>query len=151
MPRAQCSRHARNPNPESRKFLFCLWNLKSWKLFGILGFGIRHIAQGIWNATNDWNPAIHGVESKIQDCLVFIYMGRLDDALTSDSGRNWNSLMTLFIWAASLAMKMAFGEMLIRYGWEGSEGYLVYHSESTKIQLYISCVNKLGVFKWREY
>ena len=78
-------------------------------------------------------------------------MGRLDDALTSDSGRNWNSLMTLFIWAASLAMKMAFGEMLIRYGWERSEGYLVYHSESTKIQLYISCVNKLGVFKWQEY
>lgn len=48
-------------------------------------------------------------------------------------------------------MKMAFGEMLIRYRWERPDGYLVYPSESTKIQLYISCVNKLGVFKWQEY
>ena len=93
--------------------MFCLWNLESWKLFGILGFGMRNIAQGIRNATNDWNPAIHGVESKIQDCLVFIYMGRQDDALTSDARRNWNSLMTLFIWAALLAMKMALGEILM--------------------------------------
>ena len=23
---------------------------------GILGFGIRNPAQGVWNPTNDWNP-----------------------------------------------------------------------------------------------
>ena len=61
------------------------------------GFGIRNIAQGIRNATNDWNPAIHGVESKIQDSLVFPYLEGQDDALTPDARRNWNSLMTLFI------------------------------------------------------
>ena len=30
-------------------------------------------------------------------------------------------------------------------------GVLVYHSKSTKIQLYNSCVNLLGVFIWQEY
>ena len=34
-------------------------------------------------------------------------MGQQGDDLTPDIRRNWNSLMTLFIWAALLAMKMA--------------------------------------------
>ena len=38
---------------------------------------------------------IHGVESRIRDCLEFPYMGRQGDALTTDARRNWNSLMTL--------------------------------------------------------
>ena len=59
--------------------------------------------------------------------------------------------MTLFILGSVISNEEAFGEMLIRYRWERPDGYLVYPSESTKIQLYISCVNKLGVFKWQEY
>ena len=58
---------------------------------GILGFGIRNTAQGIRNPTKDWNPiqgssrkdwnqclesGIHGVESRIQDCLGFPNMRR---------------------------------------------------------------------------
>jgi len=61
---------------------------------GILGFGMQNIAQVIQNSTNDWNSGvqnpsstekngikylesgIHGVESRIQDCLGFPYMGR---------------------------------------------------------------------------
>ena len=65
-----------------------------------LGFGIRNIAQGIRNATNDWNPAIHGVESKIQDCLDLYFLTWGDKTMLSPQmpGRwNWNSLMTLFI------------------------------------------------------
>ena len=41
-------------------------------------------------------------------------MGRQGDALTPAARRNWNSLMTLFIWAALLAMKMALGEISLR-------------------------------------
>ena len=41
-------------------------------------------------------------------------MGRQGYALTPDARQNWNSLMTLFIWAALLAMKMALGEISIR-------------------------------------
>ena len=74
---------------------FCLWNPESGKFFlvesGILGFGIRITAQGIWNPTNDWNPESKsnwqrlesstwnpestGVESRIHDCLGFTCMG----------------------------------------------------------------------------
>ena len=47
------------------------------------------------------------------------------DALTPDAWRNWNLLLTLFIWAALLAMKVPLGEISIRQGRESSEGYLV--------------------------
>ena len=39
---------------------FCLWNLEFGKILfvesGILGYGIRYTAQGMLNATDDWNP-----------------------------------------------------------------------------------------------
>ena len=72
------------PSKGIRKF--CLWNPKSGKtLFvksGILDLGIRNTAQRIRNPTKDWNPVskfhwlevesgIHGMESRIQDCLGF--------------------------------------------------------------------------------
>ena len=70
-------------NPEFRKVLL----VES----GILGFGIQKTAQGIRNLSNHWNPEstdytnmelqnqefrIHGVDSRIQDCLGFPYLGR---------------------------------------------------------------------------
>ena len=72
-----------NPNPESRKF-FCLLNLEYWT-FWWRNSGSQALESGI-----------HGVESRIRDCLEFPYMGRQGDALTTDARRNWNSLMTLF-------------------------------------------------------
>ena len=73
-----------NEIPQSGKFL----PLES----GIPDFGIRNTTQGIQNAFNDWNPeskshweriqneylesGIHGVESRIQTCLGFPYIGR---------------------------------------------------------------------------
>ena len=41
---------------------------------GILDFGIQNPS----SRDNDWNPVpgIHGVESRIQDCLGFPYVGR---------------------------------------------------------------------------
>ena len=67
--------------PKSREFLL----LES----GIPGLGIRNTARGIQNPTNNWNPeskvhwkisgiqylesAIHGVESRIQDCFRVRY------------------------------------------------------------------------------
>ena len=101
------------PNPVSLKY-FCWWYLESWKF-------------------------------RIQDCLGFPYMERQGDALNPDIRRNWNSLMTfifLFIWAALLAMKMALnqGDLNKVRLWK-ARGVLVYHSKSTKIQLYNSCVN----------
>ena len=42
----------------------------------IAGFGIRNTAQGIRNlSSSDNESAIHGVESRIQDCLGFPYIG----------------------------------------------------------------------------
>ena len=70
---------------------FCLWNSESGEIWHggseILGFGIWNTAQGIRNPTYDWNPVtktgiqylesrIHGVESRIQDCLGFPYVRR---------------------------------------------------------------------------
>ena len=47
----------------------------------ILGFGIQNTAKGIRNPTNDWNPEskFYGqiLESRIQDCPEFPYMGRV--------------------------------------------------------------------------
>ena len=72
--------------------IFCLWFLESAKISlvesRILGFGIWNTAQGIRNPTNDQVPlaktgiqylesGIHGVESRIQDCLGFPYMEQL--------------------------------------------------------------------------
>ena len=64
---------------------------------GILGFGIWNVAKesGISLKIGIWNPSstdkengiqyletgIHGVESRIQDCLGFPYMGRLINQL----------------------------------------------------------------------
>ena len=85
-----------NPNPESRKFFLLVESGKLDILMEALESGI------------------HGVESRIRDCLEFPYMGRQGDALTPDARRKWNSLMTLLIWAALLAMKMALAEILIK-------------------------------------
>ena len=68
--------------PESRKFLRVE--------FAILDSGIRNTAVGIWNPTDNWNPeskfhwkrsgiqslesGIHGVGSRIQDCLGSLYI-----------------------------------------------------------------------------
>ena len=73
----------------------------------ILGFGIRNVAQGYPECHQRLEWGIHDVEFRSQDCLGFPYMGRQGDALTPDIRRNWNSLITLYIWAALLAMKMA--------------------------------------------
>ena len=52
---------------------FGLWNLESGKILlvesGILGFGIRKTAQGIWNPTNDWNLGIQVLLTKIRNPL----------------------------------------------------------------------------------
>ena len=66
--------------------------------FGILGFGIR-------------NPR-RRIDYRRQSLIP--YMGRQGDALNLDARRNWNSLMTLFIWAALLAIKTALGEISLR-------------------------------------
>ena len=76
---------------ESRKFFLLASGI--WEIFacGILNPGIRNLAQGIQNPVNDynpnlsstdndlkssiWNSGIHGVESRIQDCLASPYMG----------------------------------------------------------------------------
>ena len=67
--------------PESRKVLL----LES----GTLAFGIQNTDQGIWNPTNDWTwsltdkeSRIHGVESRIEDCCAFLYMGRIKSSVT---------------------------------------------------------------------
>ena len=53
MDRSSLSRYALHV----RESLF--WNSESGKVllleYGILGFGIRNRAQGIWNPTHDWN------------------------------------------------------------------------------------------------
>ena len=132
-------------NPGNFCFAYGIWNpgnyLGSWP--------------GFWNPEySARNPAIHAVESKIQECLDLYFLTWGDKTMLSPQMPdrwNWNSLMTLFILGSVISNEEAFGEMLIRYRWERPDGYLVYPSESTKIQLYISCVNKLGVFKWQEY
>ena len=68
---------------------FCYWNPAPGKINVV--FGIRNTAQGIWNPTimgiqspsstdKDWNPVFklwfHAMESRIQHCLGFLYMGR---------------------------------------------------------------------------
>ena len=70
-----------NPNQESLKSFLLV---ESWKFW--------------WTNSGSWalESGIHGVESRIRDCLEFPYMGRQGDALTTDARRNWNSLMTLF-------------------------------------------------------
>ena len=98
--------HPPTPLPPSSKGIrkFCLWNTKSGKTLlvksGILDLGIRNTAQRIRNPTKDWNQestfhwlgvesGIHGMESRIQDCLGFSYMGRYT-ALSSNKGGNHN-------------------------------------------------------------
>ena len=98
LPEAQSSRHAKESKsgiPET--FLLVESGILEILMeeFGILGFGIS-------------NPR-GGIQNRRSDCFVFPYMRRQGDALTPDARRNWNSLMTLFIWAALLAMKMALG------------------------------------------
>ena len=52
--------------------------------FGILGFRVQNTAQGIWNPRStdideSWiqylESRIHGLESRIQDCFEFPWMG----------------------------------------------------------------------------
>ena len=78
--------------------------------FRILGFGIRNPRRRLQYPGLSWIP-LHGA--------------RQGDALTPDAWRNWNLLLTLFIWAALLAMKMDLREISIREGRKSSEGYLV--------------------------
>ena len=60
---------------------FCLWNPESWK-FSSRKSGIQPMI-GIWNPSSTdkeskiqyLESGIHGVESRIQDCLGFLYMG----------------------------------------------------------------------------
>ena len=91
-----------NPNPEALKY-FCLWNLD----------GLEILIEKF------------GMESWIQDCPGFPYMGRQGDALTPDATRL--EFIDDFIYlglAAFLEMKMALREILIRLGWERPEGCL---------------------------
>ena len=76
--------------------------------FGILGFEIRNPRHGIQNLGPSWIP-LHGDATRLEFIDDSIYLGL----------------------AAPLAMKMPLRKILIR-----PEGCLVYHSESTKIQLY---------------
>ena len=75
---------------------FCLSNPKSRKCLvldsGIVCIEIRKTAQWFWIPFNDCNPGSklhwqslesgigHDLESRIQDCLVFPYMGRIFNA-----------------------------------------------------------------------
>ena len=64
-------------------------------------------------------------------------MGRQGDALTPDATRLEFIDDSIYLGlAAPLVMKMPRRKILISLGWERPEGCLVYHSESTKIQLY---------------
>ena len=80
--------------------MFFLWNPESRKILplesGMLDFIIRNTGQGVRSLSNDWNResktgikclkfGIHGVESRIQDCLVWINRVeiRLLDSLNS--------------------------------------------------------------------
>ena len=63
---------------------------------GILGFGIQNTAKKIWNPTKDWNPVagesgIHGMESRIQDCLGFRCMTQ-NVSQTRPDGKKADSL-----------------------------------------------------------
>ena len=72
-----------------------MWNPESWKFLCMksvfLGLGIQNTAVGIWDPTKIWNleskfpwkrcgvheleSGTHSIESIIQDCLGFPYMG----------------------------------------------------------------------------
>ena len=74
-------------NPEIQEHFACEIRLRENVVCGI-----RNTAQGIWNPTimgiqnprstdKDWKSPVfklwfHGMESRIQDCLGFLYMGR---------------------------------------------------------------------------
>ena len=106
-PKARAMQEIRNP--ESLKYFrqwyleswkFCLWNSDpglwnpecSSRISGMpLTIGIGDPRRGIQNPGLSWIP-LHGVTRR---CSHPRYP------------RNWNSLMTLFIWAALLTIKMA--------------------------------------------
>ena len=64
----------------------------------IIVFGIRYSAQGIRNPTNDCNPEsrtlspIHGVESRMQDCLGALTI------CTEISVKNFRQMVLVFFW-----------------------------------------------------
>ena len=76
-------------NPEN----FCLWNPEYWAL----EYGIQ-LMQGIRNpSSTDKNSGIqylesriHGVESRIQECLGFPYIGRNDWSMVVLTSGNVN-------------------------------------------------------------
>ena len=89
LPEAQGSRHARESKSGIPK-IFLL--VKSGILeilmeeFGILGFGIL----------NPWR----GIQNLGLSCIP--YMGRQGNSLTPNARRNWNSLMTLYLYFGSV-------------------------------------------------
>ena len=97
LPEAQGPSHARESNPESRKF-FCLFNLESWK-FWWRNSGSRALESGI-----------QGVESRMRECP-------LNGTTRPCSHRRCSAKLefiddfVLFIRAALLAMKTALGEI----------------------------------------
>ena len=112
-------------NPDWNSIKFCFWNPESGKILlvvsGILSFGIRNTARGIRNRNReiDWNrelksrihvpltrtgiqqleSAIHGVESRNQDCLGFPY-----------TEGEWSAIWSLK-WQVSFQTKIARHEL----------------------------------------
>ena len=127
-----------NPNPESRK-LFCLLNLEIlMEEFGILGFGIRNPWRGIQNPGLSWIPLFRATRR----------------ALTTDARRNWNSLMTYFIYLGSVISNED-GSRRDNNKVSPGKVWRVF-SNNTASRLKSNCitavrVNKLGAFIRQEY
>ena len=98
--------------------IFSLWNLESWALES----GIKLNKSGI-PLTIDWNPeskfhwqrsGIHDVESRIQYCLGFSYVGRdirkkfkgVAHSNENTSSRFCLNVLKLMIWTGSISMQI---------------------------------------------
>ena len=120
-------------------FAFGIWNLGNFdRGIRVLGFEIRNPRHGIQNLGPSWIP-LHGATR------------RCSHPRCHETGIYW--WFYLFGLAASLAMKMPLRKILISLGWKRPEGCLVYHSESTKIQLYnawtsLAFLYGRSIWKW---
>ena len=86
-----------NANPESRKS-FCLLNPEYWNFDGRI------------RDPRLWNPESTAYNPESRTVLYSLTWGnKVMRSPHMPGRRNWNSLMTLFIWAAVLVMKMALG------------------------------------------
>ena len=89
LPEAQGSRHARESKSGIPEIVlpveFGILEILMEE-FGILGFGIRNPWRGIQNTGLSWIPLFRATRR----------------ALTTDARRNWNSLMTYFIYLGSV-------------------------------------------------